>query len=163
MSPLAMRTELRQQEPEAVPTNEGAQQVDAVRGWNLSLERVADRRLSASVDEEIAGGKRHVWTVRKPRLTESPIYGFRDGQERRSRGLDHGAPVCLTLHRVDQQFENAIAHKDLLIEPFVLGKCSQDAIEHAVYVPREDVVRVDRIKRRLLDAYGVQVQRAESR
>src|SRR5471030_1736032 len=81
MSPLAMRTELRQQEPEAVPTNEGAQQVDAVRGWYLSLERVADRRLSASVDEEIAGGKRHVWTVRKPRLTESPINGFRDGQE----------------------------------------------------------------------------------
>ena len=32
-----MSTELRQQEPETVPANECAQQVDAVRGWNLML------------------------------------------------------------------------------------------------------------------------------
>jgi hypothetical protein len=76
MSAVAVGAELGQQEPQTVPTNEGAKQVDAVSRWNLALERVADRRLSASVDEEIAGRERYVRTAMKPRLTESPVDDF---------------------------------------------------------------------------------------
>ena len=78
MSTLAMCAKLGQQEPEPVPTNERAHQVDAIGGWNLVLERVADRWFAASVDEEIAGRERHVGTARKPRLTESLIDDFRN-------------------------------------------------------------------------------------
>ena len=65
-----------EEEPKTVPTNEGAQQVDAVGGWNLALERAADRRLSASVDQEIADRERHMWAARILMFAESLVEDF---------------------------------------------------------------------------------------
>ena len=116
------------------------------------LKRVADRRLSAGVDEEVAGRERHVRAARKPRLTENLINDFRNRQKCRRWRLNHQSAICRTLYSLGQQFENAITHVDLLVQTAALGKRPEDAIQDRVYVLREDVVGVDRIKWRLLDA-----------
>jgi len=43
------------EDPEAVPLDEGAEQVDAIGGGDLGLEDLAEAGLAAGVDEEIAG------------------------------------------------------------------------------------------------------------
>lgn len=50
------------------------------------------------------------------------------------------------------KFEHAITHIDLLVQTVLLGQRPEDTIQDRVHVAREDVVRVDWIKRRLLDA-----------
>ena len=54
----AVRAELVFEHAEAVPADEGAEQVDGVGGWNLVRQRVSERRLAAGVDEEVGGGER---------------------------------------------------------------------------------------------------------
>jgi hypothetical protein len=116
------------------------------------LERVADRGLAAGVDKEIARRERHMWPTGKPRFAERLVDGPRYRQECRRWWLDKGPPVCCALHSVGQQFENAVADVNLLLQPLVFRKSSQNTIQDRVDMPREDLVRVDWIKWRLLDA-----------
>ncbi|MCG3775304.1 MAG: hypothetical protein JW395_2136 [Nitrospira sp.] len=60
-----MRAELVFKHADAVPADEGAEQVDGVGGWNLVRQRVSQRRLAASVDEEIGGGE---WDQRRDKF-----------------------------------------------------------------------------------------------
>ena len=57
-SACAVGLELLFEEPQAVPADEGAEQVDRVRGRDLSRQRMGERGLAAGVDEEVGGGER---------------------------------------------------------------------------------------------------------
>ena len=54
---MAVRAELVFEHPDAVPADEGAEQVDGVCGWNLVRQCVSERRLAAGVDEEVGCGQ----------------------------------------------------------------------------------------------------------
>ncbi|MGB7219890.1 MAG: hypothetical protein WBD07_13915 [Vicinamibacterales bacterium] len=50
-----MRHEFVFEEAQAVPADEGAEQVDGIGGWDFVGERVGEGRLAAGVDQQIGG------------------------------------------------------------------------------------------------------------
>jgi hypothetical protein len=50
---------------EALPFDEGAEQVDVVRRSQFARDFVSDAGLAAAVDEQRAGGQRGGWALRK--------------------------------------------------------------------------------------------------
>ncbi len=78
---LAQLGELLLDHPQALPLDEGAQQVDGVRGGQLAGDLEADARLTATVDEECAGGQRDRGTLGKGRRV-GRAGGLSDGEQR---------------------------------------------------------------------------------
>ena len=89
---------------ETVPANEGAQQVDAVGRMNLPLDRHADRRLTAGVDEQVCRRQRNQGircrlgercaTAKGPNLAQD----LQRDDEVLSSGADSAACPCSRSH-----------------------------------------------------------------
>lgn len=62
-----MRLQGRPHHTQAVPADEGTEELDAIGRMNLALDRRSDRRLAASVDEQVGRRERHKWLRRVAR------------------------------------------------------------------------------------------------
>ena len=103
----AVRAEGVSEHPQAVPADEGAEQVDAVRGGNLVRECVREGGFAASVDEQVGGRQGN------ERCRCCPVQGWVAGSRLDAAKLAGGR--LNRLFRIREQTDDAVGDRDLTL------------------------------------------------
>jgi hypothetical protein len=143
----AVRAQAWQQQAQAVPAHERAQQVDPVCGRDLAVERMPDARLAPSVHQEVAGRQGHVRTLQDFGATIRLRPRLEHRQQRLGRGRD-GLSCRRRLHvLLAKELQEVVADNDLLLDPVLLRHPAEHAVENTGDVPREQFVGVRGVER----------------
>ena len=150
-----MAFQSRSERSKAVPTDERAQQVNAIGGVNLPLDGRPDGRLAASVHQQIGGGQRNQWlgggsgersaSGERPNLTQNS-----QGNDERIARLNRGRALL-----VPQPRQKRVADFCLPCEPLVLRHGMQGALEKTTQVVGNRDVRVGRLWRADIGSTGL--------